>query len=125
MSSSASPAGIPAGQAPEELGLGGDLEGDGFAEFRRQQFERLGPRHGDRSGQVVVRAPQCRVGEHAQPGFGRVAMVDQGDAAAAGEAGPCRDACTSGAAASSDNWKIAGRIVEYGTAIEEANWSML
>jgi hypothetical protein len=36
-----------------------------------------------------------------------------------------REARTSGAAASSDAEKIAGRIVEYGTAVEEANWSML
>jgi penicillin V acylase-like amidase (Ntn superfamily) len=36
-----------------------------------------------------------------------------------------REACTSRAAASSDAEKIAGRIVEYGTAVEEANWSML
>jgi hypothetical protein len=32
---------------------------------------------------------------------------------------PSRDA------ASSDAEKIAGRIVEYGTAVEAANWSML
>ena len=32
---------------------------------------------------------------------------------------------TSRAAASSDAEKIAGRIVEYGTPVEEANWSML
>jgi hypothetical protein len=36
-----------------------------------------------------------------------------------------REARTSRAAASSDSEKIAGRIVEYGTAAEEANWSML
>jgi hypothetical protein len=36
-----------------------------------------------------------------------------------------REARTSRAAASSDAEKIAGRIVEYGTAVEEANWSML
>ena len=36
-----------------------------------------------------------------------------------------RQARTSGAAASSDAEKIAGRIVEYGTAAEAANWSML
>ena len=36
-----------------------------------------------------------------------------------------REARTSWAAASSDAEKIAGRIVEYGTAVEEANWSML
>jgi hypothetical protein len=36
-----------------------------------------------------------------------------------------REARTSCAAASSDAEKIAGRIVEYGTAVEEANWSML
>ncbi len=36
-----------------------------------------------------------------------------------------REARTSGAAASSDAEKIAGRIVEYGTAVEAANWSML
>src|SRR5215469_11147617 len=36
-----------------------------------------------------------------------------------------REARTSGAAASSDAEKIAGRIVEYGTAVDEANWSML
>jgi hypothetical protein len=36
-----------------------------------------------------------------------------------------REARTSGAAASSDMKKIAGRIVEYGTAVEEANRSML
>jgi hypothetical protein len=36
-----------------------------------------------------------------------------------------REARTSGAAASSDAEKIAGRIVEYGTAAEAANWSML
>jgi hypothetical protein len=36
-----------------------------------------------------------------------------------------REARTTRAAASSDAEKIAGRIVEYGTAVEEANWSML
>ena len=36
-----------------------------------------------------------------------------------------REARTSPAAASSDAEKIAGRIVEYGTAVEAANWSML
>jgi hypothetical protein len=36
-----------------------------------------------------------------------------------------REARTSGAAASSDSKKIAGRIVEYGTAVEKATWSML
>src|SRR3954454_12078453 len=36
-----------------------------------------------------------------------------------------REARTSCAAASSDSEKIAGRIVEYGTAVEEADWSML
>ncbi len=36
-----------------------------------------------------------------------------------------REARTSRAAASSDAEKIAGRIVEYGTAVEAANWSML
>ena len=36
-----------------------------------------------------------------------------------------REARTSGAAASSDMKKIAGRIVEYGTPVEDANWSML
>jgi hypothetical protein len=36
-----------------------------------------------------------------------------------------REARTSRAAASSDTEKIAGRIVEYGTAAEAANWSML
>ena len=36
-----------------------------------------------------------------------------------------REARTWGAAASSDAEKIAGRIVEYGTAAEAANWSML
>jgi hypothetical protein len=71
------------------MSLGRDAEGDGLAQFRRWQLERLGPRHGDWSCQVVVRAPERRVGEHAQPGFGSVAMVDQGRAAAAGEAGPC------------------------------------
>ena len=52
-------------------------------------------------------------------------MVDQGHAAAAGEPVQVREARTSRAAASSDAEKIAGRIVEYGTAVEEANWSML
>src|SRR4029079_17725224 len=36
-----------------------------------------------------------------------------------------RDARHARVAASSDAEKIAGRIVEYGTAVEEANWSML
>jgi hypothetical protein len=36
-----------------------------------------------------------------------------------------REARTSRAAASSDAEKIAGRIVEYGTAVEAANRSML
>jgi hypothetical protein len=36
-----------------------------------------------------------------------------------------RDSRTSGAAASSDSEKMAGRIVEYGTPVEAANWSML
>ena len=36
-----------------------------------------------------------------------------------------REARTSRAAASSDAEKMAGRIVEYGTAVEAANWSML
>jgi hypothetical protein len=36
-----------------------------------------------------------------------------------------REARTSHAAASSDAEKIAGRIVEYGTAVDTANWSML
>jgi len=36
-----------------------------------------------------------------------------------------REARTSGAAASSEAEKIAGRIVEYGTTVEAANWSML
>jgi hypothetical protein len=36
-----------------------------------------------------------------------------------------REARTSLAAASSDAEKIAGRIAEYGTAVEAANWSML
>jgi hypothetical protein len=35
-----------------------------------------------------------------------------------------REARTSRAAASSDEEKIAGRIVEYGTAVEKANRSM-
>ena len=45
----------------------------------------------------------------------------------AGEATPVqvREVRTSRAAASSDAEKIAGRIVEYGTPVEEANWSML
>src|SRR4029077_15715682 len=135
-----------AGEALEELPLGRDLEGDGLAEFGRQQFERLRPRQGDRPGQVVVRAPQRRVGEHAHPGLGRVAMVDQGHAAAVGQAGPgarCAHltprgeqrrraalgegggAPTPRPGASSDAEKIAGRIVEYGTAVEAANKSML
>src|SRR5690242_3644665 len=54
-----------ADQAVEELPLARDLEGDGLAKFGREQLERLGPGHGDRSGQVVVRAPQRRIGEHA------------------------------------------------------------
>jgi pimeloyl-ACP methyl ester carboxylesterase len=65
-----------AGEALEELPLGLDPEGDGLAEFGREQLEHLRPRQGDRSCQVVVRAPQRRVGEHAQPRLGRVAMVD-------------------------------------------------
>jgi hypothetical protein len=36
-----------------------------------------------------------------------------------------REARTWRAAASSDAEKIAGRIVEYGTPVEDANWSML
>ena len=36
-----------------------------------------------------------------------------------------REVRTSRVAASSDAEKIAGRIVEYGTAVEAANWSML
>src|SRR5262249_60408533 len=40
-----------AGEALEELPLGHDQEGDGLAEFGRQQLERFGPRHGSRSGQ--------------------------------------------------------------------------
>jgi hypothetical protein len=36
-----------------------------------------------------------------------------------------REARTSRAAASSGAEKIAGRIVEYGTAVEDATWSML
>src|SRR5215831_13721942 len=59
-----------AGEALEELPLGRDPESDGLAEFGRQQLERLGPRHGSRSGQVVVCTPERRVGEHAQPGLG-------------------------------------------------------
>src|ERR1700722_20243976 len=39
-----------AGEALEELSLGRDPEGDGLAEFGREQFERFGPRHGSRSG---------------------------------------------------------------------------
>jgi hypothetical protein len=58
------------------------------AVFGREQLERLGPRQGDRSDQVVVGALERRVGEHAQPGLGHVAVVDQGHAAAAGQAGP-------------------------------------
>src|ERR1043166_5833156 len=46
-----------ADEAIEELPLGRDPEGDGLAEFRRKQLERLRPRHGDRSCHVVVRAP--------------------------------------------------------------------
>src|SRR5580700_2219327 len=46
-----------AGEALEELPLGRDPEGDGLAEFCRKQLERLWPRHGDRSCQVVMRAP--------------------------------------------------------------------
>ena len=37
----------------------------------------------------MMRAPQRRIGEHPQPGLGRIAMVDQGHAATAGKAGPC------------------------------------
>src|SRR5215467_2316552 len=47
-----------AGEALEELPLGGDPEGDGLAEFRRKKLERLRPRHESRSRQVVVRAPE-------------------------------------------------------------------
>jgi hypothetical protein len=36
-----------------------------------------------------------------------------------------REARTSLAAVSSDAEKIAARILEYGTAVEEATWSML
>jgi hypothetical protein len=36
-----------------------------------------------------------------------------------------REARTSRAAVSSDAERIAGRIVEYGSEVEEANWSML
>jgi hypothetical protein len=52
-------------------------------------------------------------------------MVDQGHAAAAGEAGPCARVAHLVHRGERDAEKIAGRIVEYGTAVEEANWSML
>jgi hypothetical protein len=46
-----------ADQAVEILPLGRDPEGDGLAEFGRQQLEGVRPGQGDRSGQVVMRAP--------------------------------------------------------------------
>src|SRR5689334_7015531 len=76
------------GEALEELPLVRDPERDGLAQFRRKQLEGLGPRHGSRSCEVVVRAPKHRIAKHAQPGLGRVAVVDQGHTTAAGEAGP-------------------------------------
>jgi hypothetical protein len=45
------------GEVLEELALGRDLEGDGLAEFGREQRERLRSRDADRSCQVVVRTP--------------------------------------------------------------------
>jgi len=44
---------------------------------------------------------------------------------ASGLVGQTATSKPSRAAASGDAEKIAGRIVEYGTAVEEANWSML
>jgi hypothetical protein len=71
-------------------------------------------------------APHSAGSLHAQPGLGHVAMVDQGHATAAGEAGPGAGGAHLGRrGVSSDAEKIAGRIVEYGTVVEEANWSML
>src|SRR6185437_16123706 len=77
-----------AGQAIEVLPVGSDAEGDGLAEFGREQPEHVGPGQRDRPGQVVVRAPQRGVGEHAQPDPGHVAVVDQGHPAGVGQAGP-------------------------------------
>ena len=48
------------GEALEELPLSGDLEGDGLAELRRKQLERLRPRQQNRSRQVVVGGPTAR-----------------------------------------------------------------
>ena len=70
------------------LPLEGDPKGHGRTELCRNQLERLWPGHGGRSGQVVVCAPQRGLGEHAQPGLGHVAMVDQGHAAGLGDTGP-------------------------------------
>ena len=60
-----------------------------------------------------------------EPGLGRVAAVDQGHGPLLAMPVRVREARTSRAAASSDAEKIAGRIVEYGSVVEEANWSML
>src|SRR4029079_3398794 len=114
-----------AGQAVEVLPLGRDAEGDGFAEFDREKFERLGPGQRDRPGQVVMRAPQPGVCEHAEPGRGHVAVVDQRHPTGVGHAGPGAGGTHLAGRASSDAEKIAGRIVEYGKAAEAANWSML
>ena len=72
-----------------------------------------------------MRAPERRFGEHTQAGLGRVTMVDQGHTALPARPVQVREARTSRTAASSDAEKIAGRIVEYGTPVEDANWSML
>jgi hypothetical protein len=50
-------------------------------------------------------------------------MVDQGHAAAARKAGPCPRSAHLGRGG--EKRQVAGRIVEYGNAVEEANSSML
>jgi len=112
-------------EALEELALGRDPEGDVLAELRRKQLERLRPRPGDgpvrswcapqSAGSVSTRNPASAASRWSiramRPLPERPVQV--------------REARTSRAAASSDAEKIAGRIVEYGTPVEDANWSML
>jgi hypothetical protein len=52
-------------------------------------------------------------------------MVDQGHAAAAAKAGACARGVYLGRRGEQRRREDRGRILEYGTAVAEANWSML
>jgi hypothetical protein len=77
-------------EALEDLPLGRDPKGRGSPSSAESSSKRLWPRQGNRSGPVRSWWASHSAGSVSPPpGLGRVAMVDQGHAAAAGVAGAC------------------------------------